>query len=209
MHGHIDHLVLAVANLEEAIETMDTLLGVRPAMGGRHPGWGTWNALVSLGGSSYLELIAPDPENRESSVSTPEIFSTPSAARMIGWFAKCRDLDAAREILVAKGACPGPVKDGSRALPDGRLLQWQLTDPETMVMDGIFPMLIDWQDSPHPSASAPTGCRLVEFSLVHPNASKVQDLMNSIGIDQVVQAGPSPAISATFETPVGRFEWPL
>jgi hypothetical protein len=58
----IDHLVYGVPDLAEAIDVIAQQTGVRARFGGRYPGRGTHNALISLGHRQYLEIIALDPE---------------------------------------------------------------------------------------------------------------------------------------------------
>jgi len=60
MINKIDHIVLAVPNLEEGILWLEKKLGVRPAYGGQHLTEGTHNALLNLGNNCYLELLAID-----------------------------------------------------------------------------------------------------------------------------------------------------
>ncbi|MEE2907268.1 MAG: VOC family protein, partial [Planctomycetota bacterium] len=154
------------------------------------------------------ELIAPDPDSDAPAENRPAIFSTLGSPQMIGWFAKCDNLDAAQQATESAGVQLGSIQPGARTLPDGRSLRWQLTDPMVMVYDGIFPMLIDWGDSPHPAASAPVGCRLLELHLEHPKAEAVTTLLAAIGISLEVQTGSVPCISAVIDTPVGTLQLP-
>ena len=46
--SRVDHLVYASPNLEEGIDRIESLLGVRATPGGSHPQWGTANALIAI-----------------------------------------------------------------------------------------------------------------------------------------------------------------
>src|SRR5207245_6225477 len=52
----IDHIVWGVDDLDRAAAEVQERYGLASVPGGRHPGWGTANRIVPLGGS-YVELI--------------------------------------------------------------------------------------------------------------------------------------------------------
>src|SRR5215470_11823575 len=54
----LDHLVIAVRDLDAATETYTELLGRAPSWHGSHPAWGTANTLFRLS-NTYLELLSP------------------------------------------------------------------------------------------------------------------------------------------------------
>src|SRR6185436_20196195 len=59
VHAQVDHLVVAIRSLPEGIAEFERLVGIKAVVGGKHPGRGTENALVSLGDGKYVEIIAP------------------------------------------------------------------------------------------------------------------------------------------------------
>ena len=58
----IDHVILAVTDLEAGMREFEELTGVEPVYGGRHPGRDTHNAIVPLTSGMYVEILAPKDE---------------------------------------------------------------------------------------------------------------------------------------------------
>jgi Glyoxalase-like domain len=204
--ARLDHLVYATPDLGVGIAAIEKLLGVRASPGGQHPGLGTRNALVALGPSSYLEIIGPDPEQPAPKGPLRFGIDDLKAPRIVTWVAKGTELEQVARAAAEHGVKLGPVIPGSRRRPDGVVLAWRYTDPNTVVADRIVPFLIDWGTSPHPSASAARGATLVDIRAEHPDAARVRQMLDVLGLDLRVQRGPAPAIIATIDSPRGRVE---
>src|SRR5215475_3695541 len=127
----VDHLVYATPDLNRGIGEIEQLTGVRASPGGQHPGGGTRNALVALGPTSYLEIIAPDPD--QPAPSTPRTFGIDNLQRskLVTWAAKTNDLAQLKLQAERNGIQLAPVSPGSRKRPDGVLLSWQTTRTAT------------------------------------------------------------------------------
>jgi len=57
----LDHLVVIAPDLAAGVSWVESILGVALQVGGEHQRMATHNALLRLGDSTYLEVIAPNP----------------------------------------------------------------------------------------------------------------------------------------------------
>jgi hypothetical protein len=202
----VDHLVYATPDLNRGVEEIEKILGVRATPGGQHPGRGTRNALITLGPAIYLEIIAPDPEQPPPKTPRPFGIDGLKESRLVAWAAKGSDLGRLKDEAARKGARLGEVMSGSRRRTDGVLLSWRYTDPQTVLADGLVPFFIDWGQAPHPARTAAQGASLIALRAEHPDAQRVQRLLNELGLDLPVQTGATPALVAIIDSPRGRVE---
>ncbi|MGI8927639.1 MAG: VOC family protein [Tepidiformaceae bacterium] len=200
----LDHLVYAVPNLDEAIDDIDRRFGVRATPGGKHQGRGTHNALLALGNGGYLEIIGPDPEQKNVSGPMPFGIDRLSGPRVVSWAAKAPGIDARVERARGAGFDPGPVEAMTRDTPAGDRLSWRLTRRDTPAGDGLVPFLIDWGDTPHPSAACAQGCTLVRLEAEHPDADGVRAMLEAVGEPLEVRKSERAALIALIRTPKGE-----
>ena len=110
MPARFDHLVIAVADLDEAAARW-TAAGMPATRGGAHP-VGTVNALVRGPRPAYVELIAAG-----ATESNPWLDRVRSASGPISWAVAVDDVDAARAALVEGGFEPAAGDRGVAAAP--------------------------------------------------------------------------------------------
>lgn len=203
----LDHLLLGCSDLVQGIAFVEQHTGVRPAMGGVHPGRGTRNALLSLGVPRYLEVIAPDPQQREiipAGASLVEALKRLAAPQLAAWAVHTLTIESVAEQLRQAGiAFRGPTP-GSRARPDGSMLHWR-----TLNLDndrgGLLPFFIEWgADTTHPSVDAPTGCLLDSFAVAGPDPGELSLEFQKLGIDVQTEQAKTAHLRAQIEGPGGE-----
>jgi hypothetical protein len=195
----LDHLAISAARLDDGVATVERLLGVPMAGGGKHAAMGTHNRLLGLG-DLYLEVIAVDPE--APGPDRPRWFDLDRFAgppRLTNWVVACDDLTGA----LAAGP-PGWGVPMSLARGDYR---WQMAVPDDgkLPFDNAFPALIRWEGALHPAPALPDrGLRLQRLEVIHPKADGLRAAL--VGLDDprvVILDGPAPALRAVIDTPDG------
>lgn len=204
----VDHLLLGVADLDCGITWVEKTTGVKAVVGGSHPGGGTRNAIISLGGRRYLEIIAPDPLQMAYNFHIDVRRLT--EPRLITWAALTADINAtAKKAREAGRQVFGP-RDGLRARPDGKILRWKTlgVQNEYGVQEAEpVPFFIEWAgDSPHPSQDSPGRCELRSFLMEHPDPAGVSDVLKKLGIEAKVRRAKDARLRATLRTPKGEVE---
>ena len=219
MTGAIDHLVYGVPELSSGVARIGERFGVVATPGGSHEGRGSHNALLSLGGESYLEIIAPDPNQPDPGSPRPFGLDTLAEPRLITFAVHAapagepRPKGAAGERLAAwraraagRGYAPGPVAAMSRRRTDGSLLRWHLCQQPELPFGGAVPFLIDWGAADSPASTAPAGCRLLELEVLSPEPRTVTAALHALGVAVTVRSADRPGLRATLATPRGTVE---
>lgn len=200
----LDHIVRVVPDLDKAIEEIADLTGVKAVSGGRAPGRDRpHNALVALGGGSYLELISP---TRAGMTEGPWLEAIQDGKSHIVTFAlRVTDRFAAlRKAVAAHGYGTDTPRAMGRDTPAGPKLRWEILNVQKTPHDGAVPFFIDWLGSlPHPSQSSPQGATLERLEVTHPDAGGLAKIYAAIGADVPVLRSDAHRINVTLSTPKG------
>ena len=202
----VDHLLLGVSDLDRGIAWVEERTGVRAAAGGSHPGRGTRNALLSLGGRHYLEIIAPDPAQ---SGTTPQFDVTKlEEPKLITWAASTDDIEAVGKSARDAGVQVFGPLNGSRKTPSGGLLEWKtLHVAHAPAPVDPIPFLIQWSaGTRHPSSDSPAGCELESLRFEHPDPQALVNTLRSLGIEANVSKAANARIIAKLRTKKGLVE---
>jgi catechol 2,3-dioxygenase-like lactoylglutathione lyase family enzyme len=168
MITRFDHAVIAVADLERAIEVYRAL-GFDVSPGGRHEHRGTHNALIRFGGADYVELLGVyDPERAvESGLNGRSLaeFVRDREGGLVGHCYATDDIEVEAARMRGAGLeIVGPF-EMRRKRPDGRALTWRLLVPHDIPWRRRWPFFIEW-DTPDEARVA------VEGVGDHPNGAR-------------------------------------
>lgn len=181
----IDHLVLAVPDLDEAATTFADA-GVVLEPGGRHPRHGTHNALVGLGPAQYLEVVAVDPGAAHRS-ARGERLARVRRAVLFEVVLKAPAHFSSGVVMIDR------ARRGERLGANGEMVTWELVRATT-VRGQRLPDLIRWT-SGHPASSLRVQGGIDEVRLAAQDVSDFTAALAELAVVdiEVTQAQPSSA----------------
>ena len=207
----LDHLTVIAPTLAEGVSHLRACLDLDVPFGQRHGYMGTYNHLLLLGDSVYLEIVALDPDaprpNRSPWFGLDDQKGVRVAwdegRRLRGWVARADGIDA---ILADSEALFGRKVVLPPADPS---FDFAIPDDGSLPLDGAMPSIIDRRGKPRSMATiADLGARLRSFVLEHPEPETISKLYGELAIDRPpeVVAGPALRYRARIETPAGMKE---
>jgi hypothetical protein len=191
----LDHVLIAVPDLDAAAGELEARHGLASVEGGRHAGWGTANRIVPLG-ETYLELITVVDESEAAGSAfgrwvAAGVRSAPG--RPLGWVARTNRLDDVAERLGLT------VSAGSRAERDGRVLRWRLAGVEEAAAEPALPFFVEWgEGTPRPGRTPvahPAGAVRIERLELAGDRDRLSGWLGAGRLPVAVTAGP-PAVTA-------------
>lgn len=205
MNSELDHLVVVAPTLAAGAAYIQDTLGVELQHGGSHPRMGTHNLLLSLGESTYLEVISIDP--LAPPPETPRWFEldqihSNTMPYLAAWVVRTQNVHTASAPWTSIVGNVVPMTRGA--------LSWLITvTPDgSLPRSGAAPVLIEWQTKVHPAKSlSDVGCSLVGFEVYHPEPLAVTNMLKSLELNPPIIVRPSRAgatkLVAHIQTPQG------
>lgn len=199
---HLDHLLWEAFSLPESQAYFTKMTGVTPAYGGTHPSTGTHNSLLGLGEGVYLEIIAPNPDTPQWA-HLPKDGPANFTPGLIGLAMKTLDINTTYTHLQAAGF---EVRrhSFSRQLPGGSTLTWQSVGLPQSPFGRCTPFFVQLEGGPHPSETAPRGCKLLSLTAGYPKSEALRQFYARLQLNIPTYAAERSELTAMLQTPKGK-----
>jgi Glyoxalase-like domain len=154
----LDHVLVAVDDLDAAARQVEEGYGLESVEGGRHQGLGTANRIVPLG-ETYLELVAVVDDAEAAGSGFGRWVAGGDVPRLLGWCVRT-DLDGVAHRLGLT------IADGARARPDGAVVRWRMAGLERSADEPSLPFFIEWgAGTPYPGEALAQSATIDELRL--------------------------------------------
>ena len=202
-HSYLDHITITTPTLEAGAKFVEKALGAMPQRGGEHPKMGTHNLFLRLGDSTFLEIIACNPNAKKP--EKPRWFALDdinkdTLPQLKTWVARTENIHS---VLESSSEPLGEIESMSRGGSN-----WLITIPRngSIPFNGGAPALIQWQMKEHPAQNLKDfGLSLSKLQICHPEPERLAKLLGSINLKDKIDIlhGVETKLTAFIDTPNG------
>lgn len=140
MINALDHLIIAVSDIDVAEENYTKIFGVQPVWRGEHKELGTENSLFNFQ-NTYFELLAAKGEGLGAALVNH--YLQESGEGLIGIVLGTEDIDECYKSLQSKGHALGEISKGEGInFKDGSIREWKNLFLPPELTRGIFAFII-------------------------------------------------------------------
>ena len=169
MFKSLDHLIIAVEDLEKATHNYQIIMGTPPVWTGMHKSLGTSNALFNFQ-NTYLELLSPAGEGLGADLINHYLKDTGEG--LIGMVFATKDINGAYQSLQNHGFPLGEPSDGEGTnSADQKLRKWKNLFLPPDLTRGIFSFVIEHTegDLPQPESIEPSSPHKLDHVVINTN----------------------------------------
>jgi catechol 2,3-dioxygenase-like lactoylglutathione lyase family enzyme len=140
MINALDHLIIAVSDLDAAEENYTKIFGIKPVWRGEHKELGTENSLFNFQ-NTYFELLAAKGEGLGAALVNH--YLQESGEGLIGIVLGTEEIDECYKSLQSKGYALGEISEGEGInFKDGAIREWKNLFLPPELTRGIFAFII-------------------------------------------------------------------
>ena len=169
MFKSLDHLIIAVEDLEKATHNYQIIMGTPPVWTGMHKSLGTSNALFNFQ-NTYLELLSPTGEGSGADLINHYLKNTGEG--LIGMVFATKDINGVYQSLQNHGFPLGEPTDGEGTnSADQKLRKWKNLFLSPDLTRGIFSFVIEHTegDLPQPESIEPSSPHKLDHVVINTN----------------------------------------
>ena len=169
MFKSLDHLIIAVEDLEKATHNYQVIMGTPPVWTGMHKSLGTSNALFNFQ-NTYLELLSPTGEGLGADLINHYLKNTGEG--LIGMVFATKDINGVYQSLQNHGFPLGEPTDGEGTnSADQKLRKWKNLFLPPDLTRGIFSFVIEHTegDLPQPESIEPSSPHKLDHVVINTN----------------------------------------
>tara|TARA_Y100000996_G_scaffold413145_1_gene400726 strand:+ start:925 stop:1767 length:843 start_codon:yes stop_codon:yes gene_type:complete len=193
MFNKLDHLIVAVKDLQEAENNYQKLFGMGPVWSGTHKELGTSNSLFNFQ-NTYFELLAPTSEGLGADLVNYYLDTTGEG--LIGMVFATEDVAGVHSSLQEKKFLVGDPADGEGInSSDQQVRKWKNLFLPPELTRGIFSFVIEHTEGnlPQPKDLEPSSPHKLDHVVINTNDADgfieiYQDIFNiRLALDKVIE----------------------